>query len=65
MLNAIETRLKESEMANQVNRPEIQPNDFGRGINGNEMMQMLVDNRDIDIYKKKQIIYSEGARPLR
>ncbi|OQP63821.1 transcriptional regulator [Niastella vici] len=65
LLNAIETRLKKAEMANQVNRPEIQPNDFGRGIRENEMMQMLVDNRDINIYKKKQIIYSEGARPLR
>jgi CRP/FNR family cyclic AMP-dependent transcriptional regulator len=25
----------------------------------------LVDNRDINIYKKKQIIYSEGKRPMR
>lgn len=65
LLNAIETRLKKAEMAKQSNAAGIEAAGLSKAVNEREIMQWLVDNRDISIYKKKQIIYSEGNRPLR
>jgi CRP/FNR family cyclic AMP-dependent transcriptional regulator len=65
LLNAIETRLKKAEMANRNNHTQTEMNEFSNAVTENEMMQLLIDNRDIGVYKKKNIIYSEGTRPLR
>lgn len=65
LLNAIETRLKKADMANQKKQKEAEKNDFKNALSENEIMQILTTNRDIGIYKKKQIIYAEGSRPLR
>lgn len=65
LLNAIETRLKKADMANQKKQTAAENNDFKNALTENEMMQLLTANRDISIYKKKQIIYSQGSRPQR
>jgi DNA-binding response OmpR family regulator len=65
LLNAIETRLKKADIANQKNRAINESNDFKSVVTEHEMMELLTGNRDISIYKKKQVIYTEGNRPLR
>jgi CRP-like cAMP-binding protein len=65
LLQAIETRLKKADQVNKYNNAQIEAPDFRKSITENEMMQLLVNNRDINVYKKKQLIYSEGSRPLR
>ncbi|OQP63753.1 transcriptional regulator [Niastella vici] len=65
LLGVIETRLKKAEMANQHGQDAVQTTDFGSSITESEMLQVLINNRDTNIYKKKQVIYSEGNRPLR
>lgn len=65
LLNAVETRLKKANMANQKKLPAVEKIDFRNTLSENEIMEMLTANRDTGIFKKKQIIYAEGSRPLR
>jgi DNA-binding response OmpR family regulator len=65
LLNVIETRLKKAEMANPKNQAPAETNDFKSTVTESEIMQLLISNRDVSIFKKKQIIYTEGTRPLR
>lgn len=65
LLSAIETRLKKADMANQKCQELVEKNDFRSTVTEHEMMESLTGNRDSSIYKKKQIIYTEGSRPLR
>ncbi|OQP48932.1 response regulator [Niastella populi] len=65
LLNAIETRLKKAEMVNQKSQAAVDKNDFKNPLSENEIRELLTGNRDTGIYKKKQLIYSEGSRPLR
>lgn len=65
LLNAIETRLKKAEMVSRKCQPADDKNDFKNPLSENEIMELLTGNRDTGIYKKKQIIYAEGSRPLR
>lgn len=65
LLNAIETRLKKADIAKEKNQKQPDNNEYKSNMTENEMMHLLIENRDISIYKKKQIIYPEGSRPLR
>lgn len=65
LLNSIDTRLKKAGMLSESKQPLTGSTGFSNGISENEMMQLLVDNRDINIYKKKQVVYLEGNRALR
>ena len=66
LLNAIESRLKKSELARTALPPGI------NGVNqlisiagGEQALKDFVEGRDVDRYKKKQRIYSEGNHPVR
>ncbi|MBI1344237.1 MAG: response regulator [Terrimonas sp.] len=66
LLNAIESRLKKTEQL------EVDVGQGIRGVNyllklnrGNNDLQELVEGRNTNKYKKKQIIFSEGNRPSR
>jgi CRP/FNR family cyclic AMP-dependent transcriptional regulator len=63
LLNTVETRLKKAD--NQRSQPAVDKNDFKKSLSENEIMELLTGNRDTGVYKKKQIIYTEGTRPLR
>ena len=66
LLDAIESRLRKAELLKK---------DIADGLSGlnqlmnaagtKELMESFTKDRNIDRYKKKQIIYSEGNRPLR
>ena len=66
LLNAVDSRLKKNEMLRQHFAPTIE------GITllmqnavGKNDMHSLADDRNINKYKKKQIVYSEGNHPNR
>lgn len=62
LLNAVDGRLKKIEMLKQ----ELTPALAGLAeITGNKSLQMLVEGRNINKYKKKQTIFSEGNHPSR
>lgn len=64
LLNAIESRLKKAELLKQ---------DFGQGLEGlnnlmvsaggKDMLKTITEDRNIQHYKKRQIIYTEGQQP--
>ena len=63
LLNAVESRLKKveslkQELSQQGSRP-------GDPQADREFLKTFTENRNINRYKKKQIIYSEGNRPSR
>ncbi len=64
LLSAVETRLKKAEMV-KISTEDGKLSDFKKAVSENEIMQFLTEYRDVNIYKKKQILYSEGNRPLR
>ena len=64
LLNVVEARLKKSEFLKE----QLQPNLSGvsqlmRSIGERDYMEDLKEGRNINRYKKKQRIYSEGNRP--
>lgn len=66
LLNSIESRLRKVELLKKAYSGGIQGieeliTDFG----SNEALQSLAEGRNINHYKKKQIIYSEGNHPSR
>jgi CheY-like chemotaxis protein/CRP-like cAMP-binding protein len=70
LLQAIECRLKRAEWLKQdfvhetpINGSSL--NDFSRAGNERDILNLLSENRDINKYKRKQIIYVEGNRPAR
>lgn len=65
LLNTIETRLKKADGAREKDQAPPDTNEYKSCLTENEMMHLLIEDRDISIYKKKQVIYPEGSRPLR
>lgn len=66
LLSAIESRLKKAEIARQELPSNIDGlNTLIRTASGDEMLQKIKENRSINRYKKKQIVYNEGNHPLR
>src|SRR6187455_1378783 len=64
LLNAIEVRLKKSEVLQQqyASSPQglVQ---FMKDVKNTSLVQPLPDNYDVEHYSKKQTVYAEGKRP--
>ena len=64
LLNAIEVRLKKSEVLQQQYMPSPQGlSQFVRDVKGTGLLQHLPDQYDIEHFSKKQTVYAEGKRP--
>jgi CRP-like cAMP-binding protein len=65
LLNAVEGRLKKTEfLKQQFSNPRGQLDEEGKA-SGNHMLKQLIEGRNINKYKKKQVVYFEGNRPGR
>ena len=66
LLNAIESRLKKVEqMKKEITADLVGLSNLMKINNGKEMLEKLTSDRNINRYKKKQLIYSEGNHPSR
>lgn len=66
LLEAVESRLKKSELVRQEIAEGINGlNQLMNATKGKDMLQSLHEDRNINKYKRKQIIYAEGNRPSR
>ncbi|BAV05799.1 cAMP-binding domain of CRP or a regulatory subunit of cAMP-dependent protein kinases [Filimonas lacunae] len=66
LLTAIESRLKKVEAMKQEFTPDLPGLDkLMRISTGNDSLESFTADRNVNTYKKKQIIYSEGNRPAR
>lgn len=66
LLNAIERRLKKSELLRKEYARNVQGiGDLMRDAGHEEALKALSEGRNINHYKRKQVIYSEGNHPLR
>jgi len=66
LLNAIESRLKKVELIKKEFSPDLNGlSELMRVSTGKDMLQSLTADRNVNKYKKKQVIYSEGNRPAR
>lgn len=66
LLNAIDSRLKKIDvLKNDLITGSSRLSHLMQNITGKNAIQALIDGRDCNKYKKKQIIYSEGNHPNR
>jgi len=66
LLNAIESRLRKSDLLKQSITPDINGlNQIISAVSGTEKLKELAQDRSVNRYKKKQVIYSEGNHALR
>jgi CRP/FNR family cyclic AMP-dependent transcriptional regulator len=66
LLNAIERRLQKVELLKKEYTTDITGlHDFMRDAGHADALKTLSEDRNINHYKKKQLIYSEGNHPLR
>lgn len=66
LLNAIESRLRKAELVKMDVKPGIDGFDtLLSNVSGNEALNTLRENRTVNKFKKKQIVYAEGNHPLR
>src|SRR5215203_3594957 len=64
LLNAIDVRLKKSEVLNHQYASSPQGlNDFIKDVKSYGLVKQLADQYDVEHYGKKQVLYSEGKRP--
>lgn len=64
LLNAIEVRLKKSEVLNSQYAASPQGlNQFVKDVKNSGLLKQLADQYDIEHYNKKQVLYAEGKRP--
>jgi CRP-like cAMP-binding protein/CheY-like chemotaxis protein len=64
LLNAIEMRLKKTEILDQKYSPSTKGvGDFIRDVKGSGILARLSDHYDEETYHKKQTLYQEGKRP--
>lgn len=64
LLHAIESRLKKATLRKQEFSPNLQGlNKLMQAATGKESLKALAEGRNIDKYKKKQAIYTEGNHP--
>ncbi|MBK5284129.1 MAG: response regulator [Bacteroidia bacterium] len=64
LLNAIESRLKKSEMIKKEFSKDIEGlNEFITSARGIEDLKKLSEERDVHAYKKKETVYDEGNYP--
>ncbi|UYQ95379.1 response regulator [Chitinophaga horti] len=66
LLNAVESRLRKAELKKEQFSPDMQGlTKLIDVAGGKNALQHLREGRNIEKYKKKQVIYSEGNRPQR
>jgi DNA-binding response OmpR family regulator len=64
LLHAIESRLKKASLKKQEFAPNLQGlSKLMQAATGKESLKALAEGRNIDRYKKKQVIYAEGNHP--
>jgi len=64
LLNAVGSRLKKMELLKKDIQPDINGvHQLLEASSGKSELQALTENRNVNRYKKKQIIYSEGNHP--
>ncbi|PUZ22594.1 transcriptional regulator [Chitinophaga parva] len=64
LLNAIEGRLKKSARLKQESAPGINGlSDLMATVSGKDLLEALREDRNVNRYKKKQIVYTEGNHP--
>lgn len=64
LLNAIESRLKKSELLKKEYEQSTEGFDsFIKEVKSIEPLKKLSEKRDVDSFRKKQIIYNEGSLP--
>jgi CRP/FNR family cyclic AMP-dependent transcriptional regulator len=66
LLNAVDSRLKKLDLLKQELTPDLEGLQYLMNASfGNNVLQSLTEDRNINKHKKKQIIYSEGNHPNR
>lgn len=66
LLNAVECRIKKMDQLKKEFMPGLQGlNELVSLSQGKDILDTFTADRDINKYKKKQIVYSEGNRPAR
>jgi CRP-like cAMP-binding protein/ActR/RegA family two-component response regulator len=66
LLNAVGSRLKKMELLKQDIHPDLNGvQQLLEASSGKAELQILTENRNVNRYKKKQIIFSEGNHPNR
>lgn len=67
LLNAIDTRLKKSEITTQqlkLNQPQQEQGMILEHSPGKVAMSLTSENREVNKYRKKHTLYSQGQRPM-
>jgi CRP/FNR family transcriptional regulator, cyclic AMP receptor protein len=66
LLNAVESRLKKLDLIKQELSSDLEGvSQLLKVSSGKDVLKSLTEDRNINKYKKKQVIYSEGNRPLK
>jgi len=66
LLNAIESRIRKSDLLKQDISPDLNGlNQIISTVSGADKLKELAQDRNVNRYKKKQVIYSEGNHALR
>jgi CRP-like cAMP-binding protein/ActR/RegA family two-component response regulator len=66
LLNAVDSRIKKMELLKKELSPDLEGlNNLLQAASGSNALEALADNRDMNKYKKKQLVYSEGNHPNR
>lgn len=64
LLNAIEIRLKKSEiLGNKYAPSQSGLSQFIKDVKDSGLMKQLADQYNVEVYNKKQVLYQEGKRP--
>lgn len=64
LLNAIDSRLKKAEIAKKEFASDLEGvNQLILEASGGDVLKAMVENRSINNYRKKQVIYKEGNHP--
>ncbi|WP_121356320.1 response regulator [Flavisolibacter nicotianae] len=65
LLNAVEARLRKGELVKRLLQGPAHTSEPFSGGDGQKILQEFVEGRQVDVYKKKQRIYTEGNHALR
>jgi len=66
LLSAVESRLRKAEIVKENLPANLEGlNSLIRTVSGEELLEKIKEDRSVNKYKKKQIVYNEGNHPLR
>lgn len=66
LLSAVESRLRKAEIVKENLPSNLEGlNTLIRTVSGEELLEKIKEDRSVNKYKKKQIVYNEGNHPLR